>query len=163
MQDVKEAVKISIHALHTKCDGEALDDLVESYRFQSTHFIRSATKKYMYMKKSDAISIHALHTKCDDTDSLVFIGDPPISIHALHTKCDTADTTSTICPSKFQSTHFIRSATYFSGFPKSLDVGFQSTHFIRSATKNLPCDFEFRLIISIHALHTKCDTDVWPN
>ena len=125
--------KISIHALHTKCDLITIYQIETTEGFQSTHFIRSATQGRGFQQAGNVISIHALHTKCDPAEGWVG-GRAAMSSHALHTKCDFVIRNTTandyhfnprtsyevrrnfhnqsICIRLFQSTHFIRSATW---------------------------------------------------
>ena len=112
-----------------------IEEQKDTKGFQSTHFIRSATIKRF----------------------LIVIVKEEISIHALHTKCDGMVISSTTGARKFQSTHFIRSATSAGLSPVYRNQWFQSTHFIRSATMTAYF-WTDEQIISIHALHTKCDS-----
>ncbi len=125
------------------------------------------------------ISIHALHTECDHSTYKNNKFLDAISIHALHTECDSAMIAFAVALGVFQSTHSIRSATVDYGCNICNPELFQSTHSIRSATvaRNamiLEDNFnprtpygvrhsctrivKRRLGISIHALHTECDS-----
>ena len=56
----------------------------------------------------------------------------------------------------FQSTHSLRSATWFSSKSLTLYALFQSTHSLRSAT-NAGSTSSARRLVSIHALLAECD------
>ena len=58
-------VCISIHAPLTGCDAEETRAYLETYKFQSTHPLRDATKEKSPLDGLTAISIHAPLTGCD--------------------------------------------------------------------------------------------------
>src|SRR5690606_19447506 len=102
--------RISIHALHTECDSVYLPVYIEVILFQSTHSIRSATKKSYSSTQSRWIfqSTHSIRSatfqparkdsgwRFQSTHSIrsatimptIFLIRFGISIHALHTECD---------------------------------------------------------------------------
>ena len=124
-------------------------------RFQSTHSLRSATRRGNADKAAETVSIHALLAECDwttrtttppeqsfqSTHSLRSATLNPacltsvllVSIHALLAECDGTSLTSRKRKMRFQSTHSLRSATR-NGCCGSGTTRFQSTHSLRSAT-----------------------------
>ena len=124
---------ISIHALHTKCDWISW---LESRPLQNFNPRTSYEVRRIRTTNSTnvrLISIHALHTKCDvqtfenqlpcdyfnprtsyevrHAAMIAVEAKRDISIHALHTKCDQRGLARSARLLRFQSTHFIRSAT----------------------------------------------------
>ena len=100
--------------------------------FQSTHSLRSATCVQFMIMQPPPVSIHALLAECDGLINY----DPGkhlVSIHALLAECDTCAYSSIRRGGQFQSTHSLRSATFYVG--------------IAGGT----------LIVSIHALLAECD------
>ena len=147
--------------------------------FQSTHSLRSATKTPSYFVYDDYVSIHALLAECDYTQPAC----PPrsgVSIHALLAECDTNALKCWATPPcfnprtpcgvrpicrlfaqptvKFQSTHSLRSATYYRNTACPASTSFNP---------RTPCGVRLKHDIillqeknvSIHALLAECDGD----
>ena len=106
--DYLDAV-VSIHALLAECDCSHCYPGCSRWMFQSTHSLRSATRKSDKLKASKGfqsthslrsatsnrkqaylacqVSIHALLAECDHLCIYAFSGNP-VSIHALLAECD---------------------------------------------------------------------------
>ena len=63
--------------------------LTRSFKFQSTHSLRSATLAIVHDRRLGTVSIHALLAECDALEDLDMI-DIWVSIHALLAECDCA-------------------------------------------------------------------------
>ena len=124
--------------------------------FQSTHSIRSATIQLLRDPHNFLISIHALHTECDGYVLQTPAGPSyfnPSTPYGVRLNAGTYRSMREL----FQSTHSIRSATPSAVSPDLIPSRFQSTHSIRSATWVSPSR-PLSTRISIHALHTECDS-----
>ncbi len=172
--------RISIHALHTECDVIIVSGFMLIRVFQSTHSIQSATCKQYHSATTPKNFNPRTPYRVRLTFEYLPPGREPISIHALHTECDGIGILIGIYLVLFQSTHSIQSATTTVTPIHYLPI-FQSTHSIQSATR-LRCSFTQssgnfnprtpyrvrpinsagltdRQTISIHALHTECDSE----
>ena len=145
--------------------------------FQSTHSLRSATKKGAFFAAVVHVSIHALLAECDTVYARV-IHAQWVSIHALLAECDLLEPSERPRIAGFQSTHSLRSATTgwnveiiqegvsihallaecdrYIHHPGRARQKFQSTHSLRSATGVAGPGPSHRRV-SIHALLAECD------
>ena len=191
--------EVSIHALLAECDRVSYriiqhasgfnprtpcgvrrkmpGNYVISWKFQSTHSLRSATGYRNWYNWTQDVSIHALLAECDR----VLICDKNFNdCFNPRTPCGVRPDISLSCFyfDLFQSTHSLRSATFIianqgapafrfnprtpcgvrlpDGLHAAVGKKFQSTHSLRSATG---CgtfqDYPYR--VSIHALLAECD------
>ena len=129
-------IPVSIHALLAECDcsGSAWGWLLSCFnprtpcgvrpessvtrmrfrRFQSTHSLRSATRLYAVLLPFNAVSIHALLAECDFgkclgiQDHTCFNPRTPCGVRHGHYSDGNSY-------GWFQSTHSLRSATFFAG------------------------------------------------
>ena len=126
-----------------------------TFKFQSTHPMRDATKTALDCDIRFWISIHASHAGCDlcrnchrlydqDFNPRIPCGMRPYVESVKVNDCE------------FQSTHPMRDATCDLLLLLS-DFTFQSTHPMRDAT-NARAQWAFNALISIHASHAGCDT-----
>ena len=133
VNDLRFCHTVSIHALLAECDLSTRPATLKQSWFQSTHSLRSATKKLVDNLARNDVSIHALLAECDCKTAKLS--------HGRFT---------------FQSTHSLRSATSISlsifpdmssfnprtpcgvrqrnCVPVPRNPRFQSTHSLRSAT-----------------------------
>ena len=145
---------VSIHALLAECDSENAADSdpgsgfnprtpcgvrltrfrhpTRTRKFQSTHSLRSATRRGLRGRRGLRVSIHALLAECDCL-LLPWLLLVRVSIHALLAECDSW------CRPQY-----------------SVFIGFQSTHSLRSATLR-ENKKPVRKNVSIHALLAECD------
>ena len=168
---------VSIHALLAECDSIPPEMLKQSWKFQSTHSLRSATDKPRNNKPNNNVSIHALLAECDRRRES-FYWQP--SRFNPRTPCGVRPDGSRVKVflKGFQSTHSLRSATmtqslrlilkwcfnprtpcgvrHWGTTPPTSLILFQSTHSLRSATKFKEGD-EVICRVSIHALLAECD------
>ena len=128
-----QAVEISIHAPHERCDDSGNNMSTYNKRFQSTHRMSDATHRHHPEPYPLPISIHAPHERCDRSNANT-AEEKVISIHAPHERCDFVDV-KFFFPFAFQSTHRMSDATI-----------------IRAGSNGCIC-------ISIHAPHERCDSD----
>ena len=122
--------------------------------FQSTHSLRSATRRSFSGSDAQSVSIHALLAECDFY-RICHAEQRPVSIHALLAECDQyvlADwrggksfNPRTPCGVRHVSRH-----------ASSMASRFQSTHSLRSAT-SLSSSWQRQFEVSIHALLAECD------
>ena len=123
--------------------------------FQSTHSLRSATVHFKDYCVPLWVSIHALLAECDrntrplQSSRTSFNPRTPCGVRQGY-RCSRASSMT------FQSTHSLRSATWFSSKSLTLYALFQSTHSLRSAT-NAGSTSSARRLVSIHALLAECD------
>ena len=123
--------------------------------FQSTHSLRSATADAQREIERKRVSIHALLAECDrntrplQSSRTSFNPRTPCGVRQGY-RCSRASSMT------FQSTHSLRSATWFSSKSLTLYALFQSTHSLRSAT-NAGSTSSARRLVSIHALLAECD------
>ncbi len=168
---------VSIHALLAECDLQRLQIFLsktsfnprtpcgvrpmpaaagtQRFRFQSTHSLRSATRRRDHKPALERVSIHALLAECDQC---LWTRKTTTTSFNPRTPCGVRHT-SEIRPTEtlmFQSTHSLRSATGCGIiFIWSLSA-FQSTHSLRSATGRRKYGGDV-FIVSIHALLAECD------
>ena len=149
--------------------------------FQSTHSLRSATRKETIMKNQIIVSIHALLAECD----LQYpTNNKTIESFNPRTPCGVRRVLIVrVVPRwMFQSTHSLRSATIQNkklvdnlasfnprtpcGVRRTLPLNlncstwFQSTHSLRSATYYEDAG-RYAYVVSIHALLAECDLSSW--
>ena len=172
---------VSIHALLAECDPYRLPQhkVIHSFNprtpcgvrldfnppfyvptmFQSTHSLRSATRRSFSGSDAQSVSIHALLAECDFY-RICHAEQRPVSIHALLAECDQyvlADwrggksfNPRTPCGVRHVSRH-----------ASSMASRFQSTHSLRSAT-SLSSSWQRQFEVSIHALLAECDSATLP-
>ena len=173
---------VSIHALLAECDPYRLPQhkVIHSFNprtpcgvrldfnppfyvptmFQSTHSLRSATRRSFSGSDAQSVSIHALLAECDFY-RICHAEQRPVSIHALLAECDQyvlADwrggksfNPRTPCGVRHVSRH-----------ASSMASRFQSTHSLRSAT-SLSSSWQRQFEVSIHALLAECDISLLNN
>ena len=161
---------------------QLIDKIIKSDNlFQSTHSLRSATRREDFFSYPLLVSIHALLAECD---SSMISSEALICCFNPRTPCGVRQTSTPVnlASWSFQSTHSLRSATIFYRLPRrtvfsfnprtpcgvrhrritrhAMGKQFQSTHSLRSATIPIPflqCPHR----VSIHALLAECDATGW--
>ena len=135
--------QVSIHALLAECDTSLYNHFQSIQTFQSTHSLRSATKKPG--QRIRAAPGFNPRTPCGVRQYVKIIPDQTSSFNP-RTPCGVRHFFMRFLPSlfrRFQSTHSLRSATGDVGCGVEKGLLFQSTHSLRSATffRHEQCDF----------------------
>ena len=125
-------------------------------QFQSTHSLRSATRRIMQEQKEQYVSIHALLAECDTITGFFL---KRLRSFNPRTPCGVrlkADEKESILWAVFQSTHSLRSATDCPSFERCIDA--VSIHALL-AECDLRTKGNYYVItkVSIHALLAECD------
>ena len=168
---------VSIHALLAECDGLNVSRNPTTWKFQSTHSLRSATSKHYprhpYIFCFNPRTPCGVRRPCSNPTpgSAVFQSTHSlrsatrilslkfamitVSIHALLAECDIASPPYTKRAYRFQSTHSLRSATKYGDLLAIVDK--VSIHALLAECD--PADHPaFRVLyVSIHALLAECD------
>ena len=168
--------RVSIHALLAECDEDdapapqdhegfnprtpcgvrlrCISSGLNSYLFQSTHSLRSATEEMIAPNSCSPVSIHALLAECDLPR---LKPDPRTTCFNPRTPCGVRRA---VWHTPSRPPGFNPRTPCGVRHPLNLDptksLQFQSTHSLRSATiKRFPCLTKIK--VSIHALLAECD------